>query len=54
MILKDCKIYLLNAKKQEKLDEFLEEHLKLERIKLSKLSCAVLFFFVKKKTGPSD
>jgi len=31
-ILKDCKVYPLNIKKQEKLDKFLEEHLKLEQI----------------------
>jgi len=28
--LKDYKVYLLNVKEQEKLDKFLEEHLKLE------------------------
>jgi len=45
-ILKDCKIYLLNVKKQEELDEFLKEHLKLGRIRPSKLPCAAPFFFV--------
>jgi len=27
-MLKDCKVYLLNVKEQEKLNKFLEEHLK--------------------------
>jgi len=30
--LKDCKVYPLNVKEQEKLDKFLEEHLKSGRI----------------------
>jgi len=47
--LKDCKIYPLNIKKQEELDKFLKEHLKLEKIRPSKSPCAALFFFVKKK-----
>ena len=50
-ILKDCKVHLLNIKKQEKLDKFLEEHLKLEQIWLSKSLCVALFFFIKKKDG---
>ena len=29
MMLKNCKIYPLNTKKQEKLNKFLKEHLKL-------------------------
>jgi len=49
VILKDCKVYSLNATKQEKLNEFLEEHLKSGWIRSFKLSCAVFFFFVKKK-----
>ena len=48
-MLKDCKIYLLNAKEKEKLDEFLEEHLKLGQIRPSKSPYAAPFFFVKKK-----
>jgi len=47
--LKDCKIYPLNIKKQKELDKFLDEHLKSGRIRLSKLSCTALFFFIKKK-----
>jgi len=49
--LKDCKIYPLNAKEQEELDNFLEEHLKSGRIRPSKSPCAAPFFFVKKKDG---
>jgi len=49
VILKDYKIYPLNAKKQEKLDEFLEEYLKLERIRSFKLPYTAPFFFVKKQ-----
>jgi len=49
--LKDYKIYPLNVKEQEELDNFLEEHLKSGRIRLSKSPCAVPFFFVKKKDG---
>ena len=49
--LKDCKIYPLNIKEQEELDNFLEEHLKSGRIRPSKSPCAVSFFFVKKKDG---
>jgi len=49
--LKDCKIYSLNVKEQEELDKFLNEHLKLGRIRPLKLPCAVPFFFVKKKDG---
>jgi len=47
--LKDCKIYPLNIKEQKELDKFLEEHLKLGRIRPSKSPCAASFFFVKKK-----
>jgi len=49
--LKDCKIYLLNIKEQKEFNKFLEEHLKSGRIRLSKLPCAVSFFFIKKKDG---
>jgi len=49
--LKNCKIYPLNVKEQEELDKFLEEHLKLGRIRPSKSSCAAPFFFVKKTDG---
>jgi len=31
-MLKDCKVYPLNVKEQEKLDKFLKEHLKLGQI----------------------
>jgi len=34
---------------QEELNKFLEEHLKSERIRLSKSPCIALFFFIKKK-----
>jgi len=47
--LKNCKIYLLNVKEQEKLDKFLKEHLKSGRIRLSKSPCTASFFFVKKR-----
>jgi len=47
-MLKDYKVYLLNAKKQEKLDEFLKKHLKSERIRSSKSPYVTLFFSVKK------
>jgi len=49
--LKNCKIYPLNVKEHKELDKFLEEHLKLGRIRPSKSPCAALFFFVKKKDG---
>ena len=49
--LKDCKVYLLNIKKQEELNKFLEEHLKSGWIRLSKSLCAASFFFIKKKDG---
>jgi len=49
MTLKDYKIYPLNVKEQEELDNFLEEHLKSGRIRPSKSPCAASFFFVKKK-----
>jgi len=49
--LKDCKVYLLNIKEQEELDKFLKEHLKLGRIRPSKLPCAAPFFFIKNKDG---
>jgi len=48
VMLKDCKIYLLNIKE---LNKFLEEHLKSGRIRPSKSPCAAPFFFVKKKDG---
>jgi len=48
-MLKDCKVYPLNVQEQERLNEFLKEHLKLERIRSSKLPYVVPFFFVKKK-----
>jgi len=48
-MLKNCKVYPLNAQEQERLNEFLKEHLKLERIRSSKLFYIALFFFVKKK-----
>ena len=51
VILKDCKIYLLNIREQEELDKFLEKHLKSRKIRLSKLPYAVPFFFIKKKDG---
>jgi len=47
--LKDCKVYLLNIKEQKELDKFLEEYLKLGRIRPSKSPCAAPFFFIKKK-----
>ena len=47
--LKDCKVYPLNIKEQEELDKFLEEHLKLGQIWLSKSPCVAPFFFMKKK-----
>ena len=50
-MLKDCKVYPLNVKEQEKLDKFLEEHLKSGWIRPSKSPCAAPFFFVKKKNG---
>jgi len=49
MTLKDCKVYLLNAKEQEKLNEFLEEHLKLGRTRLSKSPCTAPFFCKKER-----
>jgi len=48
-MLKDCKVYLLNIKEQEKLDKFLKEHLKSGQIRPFKSPCAAPFFFVKKK-----
>ena len=50
-MLKDCKVYPLNVKEQEKLDKFLEEHLKSGWIRPSKSPCTAPFFFVKKKDG---
>ena len=50
-MLKDCKVYPPNVKEQEKLDKFLEEHLKSGWIRPSKSPCAAPFFFVKKKNG---
>jgi len=47
--LKDYKVYSLNATEQEKLNKFLEEHLKSGQIRSFKLPCTVSFFFVKKK-----
>jgi len=49
--LKDCKVYPLSIKEQKELDCFLDEYLKTGCIKPSKSTCAVLFFFVKKKDG---
>ena len=49
--LKDYKVYPLSIREQEKLDKFLDEHLKTGCIRPSKSSCAVPFFFVKKKDG---
>ena len=46
--LKNCKIYLLMTRKQQELDKFLEEHLKLGRIQHSKFPYVISFFFVKK------
>jgi len=47
--LKDYKVYSLNTTEQEKLNKFLEEHLKSGQIRSFKLPCTVSFFFVKKK-----
>jgi len=48
-MLKDCKIYPLSPREQEKLNKFLDEHLKSGCIRSSKSSYAAPFFFVKKK-----
>jgi hypothetical protein len=45
----DCKIYLLGWIEQEKLDEFLEENLQMNRIQPSRSPMASPFFFIKKK-----
>lgn len=47
--LKNCRIYPLLAREQQKLNRFLNEHLKTERIQPSKSPCTVSFFFIKKK-----
>jgi hypothetical protein len=47
----DCKIYPLSVDKQGKLNEFLEENLKIGRIRPSKSPIASAFFFIKKKDG---
>jgi len=49
--LKDYKVYPLSIREQEKLDKFLDEHLKTGCIRPSKSPCAAPFFFVKKKDG---
>jgi len=51
MTLRDYKVYPLNIKEQKELDKFLNKHLKSGKIRLSKLPCVALFFFVKKKDG---
>jgi len=48
---KSCKVYLLFASKQKKLDAFLKENLKSGQIQPSKSPMAALVFFVKKKDG---
>ena len=45
------KIYPLSKDKQQELDGFIEEHLRLGRIRPSKSPIASPFFFVKKKDG---
>jgi hypothetical protein len=47
----DCKIYLLSQIEQEKLDEFLEENLRMNQIRPSRSPMASPFFFIKKKDG---
>ena len=49
--LADCKIYPLNCKEQQVLDEFLAENLQNSCIHPSKSPIASPFFFVKKKDG---
>jgi hypothetical protein len=45
----DCKIYPLGQIEQEKLDEFLSENLRMNRIRPSRSPMASPFFFIKKK-----
>ena len=47
----DCKVYPLNPKEQQALDEFLNENLHSGRIRSSKSPMASPFFFIKKKDG---
>ena len=47
----DCKVYPLNPKEQQALDEFLNENLRSGRIRSSKSPMASPFFFIKKKDG---
>jgi hypothetical protein len=47
----DCKIYPLGQIEQEKLDEFLEENLRMNWIWPSKSPMASPFFFMKNKDG---
>ena len=45
----DCKVYLINPAEQKALDDFLEENLRMGRIRSLKSPMASPFFFVKKK-----
>ena len=47
----DCKVYPLNPREQQALDEFLTENLRSGRIRSSKSPMASPFFFIKKKDG---
>ena len=47
----DFKVYLINPAEQKALDDFLEENLRIGRIRSSKSPLASPFFFVKKKDG---
>ncbi len=47
----DCKVYPLSPSEQKSLDEFLEENIRMGRIRPSILPMALPFFFVQKKDG---